>query len=93
MTPRAREIADALLSAIGEVEWLDHEGLIDAVTAVSGSGPAYVFYLVECLAASRGGGSGLPADLALRLARATVEGAGELMARDPRRRPRDCART
>ena len=82
VTPRARAMADALLSAIGKVEWLDHEGLIDAVTAVSGSGPAYVFYLVECLAAA-GAAAGLPADLALRLARATVEGAGELMARDP----------
>ena len=82
VTPRAHAMADALLSAIGKVEWLDHEGLIDAVTAVSGSGPAYVFYLVECLAAA-GVAAGLPADLALRLARATVEGAGELMARDP----------
>ena len=86
VTPRARAIADALLSAIGKVEWLDHEGLIDAVTAVSGSGPAYVFYLVECLAAA-GAAAGLPADLALRLARATVEGAGELMARDPASAP------
>jgi len=86
VTPRARAIAGALLSAIGKVEWLDHEGLIDAVTAVSGSGPAYVFYLVECLAAA-GAAAGLPADLALRLARATVEGAGELMARDPASAP------
>jgi pyrroline-5-carboxylate reductase len=81
VTPPARAMADALLSAVGKVEWLAHEALIDAVTAVSGSGPAYVFYLVECLAAA-GTAAGLPADLALRLARATVEGAGELMARD-----------
>jgi pyrroline-5-carboxylate reductase len=86
VTPRAHAMADRLLSAIGKVEWLDHEGLIDAVTAVSGSGPAYVFYLVECLAAA-GVAAGLPGDLALRLARATVEGAGELMTRDPAAAP------
>jgi pyrroline-5-carboxylate reductase len=60
------------------VEWVDREALIDAVTGVSGSGPAYVFYLVECLAKA-GEAEGLPPDLALRLARATVEGAGELL--------------
>lgn len=75
-----RDMAETLLSAVGSVEWLDHEGLIDAVTAVSGSGPAYVFYLVECLARA-GAAAGLPADLAERLARATVEGAGELLHR------------
>ena len=57
------------------------EGLIDAVTAVSGSGPAYVFLLVECMAAA-GVSAGLPADIAMRLARATVEGSGELLFRD-----------
>ena len=61
----------------GIVEWLPSEDLIDAVTAVSGSGPAYVFHLVECLAEA-GAAAGLPADLAQRLARATVTGAGEL---------------
>ena len=86
VTALARAMADALLSAIGKVEWLDEESLIDAVTAVSGSGPAYVFYLAECLAAA-GSAAGLPADLALRLARATVEGSGELMARDPASAP------
>lgn len=86
LAPQARAIADTLLSAIGKVEWLENEVLIDAVTAVSGSGPAYVFYLVECLAAA-GAAAGLPADLALRLARTTVEGAGELMARDPASAP------
>lgn len=86
VTPPTRARADALLSAVGKVEWLDHEALIDAVTAVSGSGPAYVFYLVECLAAA-GAAAGLPTDLALRLARATVEGAGELMAADPASAP------
>lgn len=82
VTARTRSMADALLSAVGKVEWLDHEGWIDAVTALSGSGPAYVFYLAECLAAA-GAAAGLPADLASRMARATVEGAGELMTRDP----------
>ncbi len=76
-----QELAKALLAAIGGVFWLDDEGLIDAVTAVSGSGPAYVFYLVECMAKA-GEAAGLPADLAKRLARATVEGSGELMHRD-----------
>jgi pyrroline-5-carboxylate reductase len=71
-------MTDALLGSIGKVEWLGDEGLIDAVTAVSGSGPAYVFHLVECLAAA-GAAAGLPADLAGRLARATVEGAGEML--------------
>lgn len=73
-----RLTADALLSSNGIVEWLASEDLIDAVTAVSGSGPAYVFHLVECLAEA-GAAAGLPPDLALRLARATVTGAGELL--------------
>ena len=77
-----RATADALLSAIGMVEWLDDEALIDAVTAVSGSGPAYVFHLVECLAKA-GTEAGLPADVAERLARATIEGAGELLFQSP----------
>lgn len=77
-----RATADALLGSIGKVDWLDDEGLIDAVTAVSGSGPAYVFHLVECLAAA-GKDAGLPADVAERLARATVEGAGELLFQSP----------
>lgn len=77
-----RLMADALLASIGRVEWLEDEGLIDAVTAVSGSGPAYVFHLVECLAAA-GAAAGLPAELAERLARATVEGAGEMLFQSP----------
>jgi pyrroline-5-carboxylate reductase len=68
----------ALLEAVGEVVTLDDEALIDAATAVSGSGPAYVFWLTECLAAA-GRAQGLPDDVAVRLARATVSGAGELM--------------
>jgi pyrroline-5-carboxylate reductase len=71
-------MADALLRSNGIVEWLSSEDLIDAVTAVSGSGPAYVFHLVEALAEA-GAAAGLPPDLALRLARATVSGAGELL--------------
>lgn len=71
-----------LLSAVGEVAWIADEALMDAVTAVSGSGPAYVFYLVECLAAA-GVALGLEPGLAMRLARRTVIGsAGLLEARD-----------
>ncbi len=81
VTPAQRAMADALLTAIGRVEWVANEDLIDAVTAVSGSGPAYVFYLVECMAAA-GVAAGLPEDIAMRLARATVEGSGELLFRD-----------
>ncbi len=69
-----------LLEAVGEVAWIDDESLMDAVTGVSGSGPAYVFLLTECLAAA-GVVAGLPEDLAARLARATVAGSGELMRR------------
>jgi pyrroline-5-carboxylate reductase len=72
------ELARQLLSAVGEVVTVDNEAMIDAVTAVSGSGPAYVFYLTECLAAA-GEKVGLPAGLAMQLARATVAGSGELM--------------
>ncbi|MCZ8259813.1 MAG: pyrroline-5-carboxylate reductase [Beijerinckiaceae bacterium] len=68
----------ALLQTTGRLEWLDHEGDIDSVTALSGSGPAYVFHLVEAMAKA-GEELGLAPDLAMRLARATVEGAGELL--------------
>ena len=71
-------LARSLLEAVGEVVSVDDEAMIDAVTAVSGSGPAYVFYLTECLAAA-GEKVGLPKPLAMQLARATVAGAGELM--------------
>ncbi len=70
------------LGAVGSVERLADEDQIDAVTAISGSGPAYVFLLAEVLAKA-GERLGLPADLAARLGRATVEGAGELMHRQP----------
>jgi pyrroline-5-carboxylate reductase len=75
-----RATADALLRATGAVEWVDDESLMDAVTAVSGSGPAYVFLLAEELARA-GVEAGLPADLATRLARETVAGSGELLHR------------
>jgi pyrroline-5-carboxylate reductase len=73
-----RALALALLSAVGEVVPLEEEALLDAVTAVSGSGPAYVFFLTECLAEA-GRAIGLDEALAVKLARATVAGAGELM--------------
>lgn len=77
-----RALVAALLAAVGEVEWVEKESDIDLVTAVSGSGPAYVFHVVEALAAA-GAAAGLAPDLAARLARATVEGAGELLWQSP----------
>ena len=73
-----RALTDRLLSATGKVAWVDDEGLLDAVTAVSGSGPAYVFLLAEALAEA-GAASGLPRALAVELARETVAGAGALL--------------
>lgn len=73
-------LAHALLSATGPVEWIKNEKLMDAVTAVSGSGPAYVFLLAESLARA-GIAAGLPKPLAEKLARETVSGAGELLRR------------
>jgi pyrroline-5-carboxylate reductase len=75
-----RATADALLRATGSVEWVDKESLMDAVTAVSGSGPAYVFLLAEELARA-GVEAGLPEELATKLARETVAGSGELLHR------------
>jgi pyrroline-5-carboxylate reductase len=75
-----RGLAHKLLAATGLVEWVDDERLLDAVTAVSGSGPAYVFLLAESLARA-GAAVGLPSELAARLARATVAGSGELLHR------------
>ena len=77
-----RQLTHRLLAAIGAVEWVEDDALIDAVTAVSGSGPAYVFLLAESLARA-GHAAGLPAELAARLARATVAGSGELLHRSP----------
>jgi pyrroline-5-carboxylate reductase len=75
-----RAVADALLRATGSVEWISDEALMDAVTAVSGSGPAYVFLLAEELARA-GIEAGLPPDLATKLARETIAGSGELLHR------------
>jgi pyrroline-5-carboxylate reductase len=75
-----RKTAHALLAATGSVEWVEDEGLMDAVTAVSGSGPAYVFLLAEELARA-GVEAGLPTELATKLARETVAGSGELLHR------------
>jgi pyrroline-5-carboxylate reductase len=80
VTPPQRQACDAALRAVGEVLWIDDEALMDAVTAVSGSGPAYVFLFAECLGQA-GIEAGLPPALAERLARATVSGAGALLAR------------
>lgn len=80
VTADQKRRAHALLAASGTVEWIGDEGLMDAVTAVSGSGPAYVFLLAETLARA-GVEAGLPEDLAVRLARETVAGAGELLFR------------
>ena len=80
VSPAQRAVADALLRATGSVEWIDDEGLMDAVTAVSGSGPAYVFLLAEELARA-GVEAGLPPVLATKLARETVSGSGELLHR------------
>ncbi len=81
-TEQHKQSVTELLSAIGDVAWVDDEALIDPVTAVSGSGPAYVFYLVEALAAA-GVAAGLKPELAMQLARATVTGAGELLHQSP----------
>jgi pyrroline-5-carboxylate reductase len=78
VTAEQRALCDELLGAVGEVAWVDDEAQIDAVTAVSGSGPAYVFLLAECLAEA-GVAAGLSEPLAKELARATISGAGELL--------------
>jgi pyrroline-5-carboxylate reductase len=77
-----RALADRLLSATGAVEWTTDEAFMDAVTAVSGSGPAYVFLLAEALTEA-GVAAGLPHELAAKLARETVAGSGELLHRSP----------
>ncbi len=80
VSTRQRKLASDLLAAIGRVEWVSEEELIDPVTALSGSGPAYVFLLAEAMTKA-GIAAGLPAALAARLARETVAGSGELLHR------------
>jgi pyrroline-5-carboxylate reductase len=82
VTSGQKAMAAVLLGTNGIVEWVESEDLIDAVTAVSGSGPAYVFHLVECLAEA-GIAAGLEPDVARRLARETITGAGQLLAASP----------
>ena len=77
VTVDQRQLCDRLLAAIGDSAWVENEALMDVVTAVSGSGPAYVFLLIEALALA-GKAEGLPDDLAWQLASATVAGSGEL---------------
>jgi pyrroline-5-carboxylate reductase len=76
-----RKLAESLLAALGETVWVKREADIDSVTAVSGSGPAYLFLMVEALAAA-GEAEGLPRDVALKLARQTVVGSGALLKAD-----------
>lgn len=77
-TDEQRSKVHSLMEAVGKIEWVDDEKLIDAVTAVSGSGPAYVFHLAECMAEA-GVAAGLPKELAMTMAVQTVSGAGELL--------------
>jgi pyrroline-5-carboxylate reductase len=80
ISKRQRKQASDLLAAIGKVEWVPDEALMDAVTALSGSGPAYIFLLAECMTRA-GVAAGLPPELATRLARETVAGSAELLHR------------
>jgi pyrroline-5-carboxylate reductase len=82
VSPQQRWLVHAILSAVGLVEWIENESPMDAVTALSGSGPAYVFLLAETMAHA-GRAAGLAPALAERLARATVAGSGELLHRSP----------
>lgn len=79
VTQGQRALCDRLLGAVGEAAWVEEEGQLDAVTAVSGGGPAYVFLLAEVLEQAALA-EGLPPDLARRMARATVAGSGALLA-------------
>lgn len=80
--PSHKRVSKVLMAAVGDTAWVDDEAQMDAVTAVSGSGPAYVFLLAEAMAEA-GVKAGLPQDLADQLARATVAGSGALMSADP----------
>ena len=83
LSPADRGLAETLTASLGETLWIADEGLMDAVTALSGSGPAYLFLMAEAMAAA-GRAQGLDADTADRLARATISGAGALLAADQR---------
>jgi pyrroline-5-carboxylate reductase len=82
VSARQKKLAHGLLAAAGEVVWVEQEDFLDPVTAVSGSGPAYVFLLIECLTRAAVD-VGLPTELAERLARATIVGAGALVEKSP----------
>ena len=82
VSEQQRRTCDQLVTAVGKAVWVEHENQLDAVTALSGSGPAYVFLLVEALTAA-GENLGLPTDVAAILARETVTGSGELLHRSP----------
>ncbi|MEO0636789.1 MAG: pyrroline-5-carboxylate reductase [Pseudomonadota bacterium] len=82
MDPEQKRLADTLLSTVGLTVWVEEEAQIDAITALSGSGPAYLFHMVEAMARA-GEALGLDAGTSKTLARATVEGAGELLHRSP----------
>jgi pyrroline-5-carboxylate reductase len=82
VTPAQKTLASQLLRAVGALEWIGDESLLDAVTALSGSGPAYVFLLMDILAKA-GVENGLPHELAIALARQTVIGAATLAERTP----------
>jgi pyrroline-5-carboxylate reductase len=83
LSPNDRVLAETLMASLGETLWIADEGLMDAVTALSGSGPAYLFLMAEAMAAA-GRAQGLDTDTADRLARATIAGAGALLAADKR---------
>jgi pyrroline-5-carboxylate reductase len=82
VTPAQSALCEQLMSAVGDVGWVADEALMDAVTAVSGSGPAYVFLLAEAMAQA-GVNAGLDPELSMQLARATIAGSGELMRQSP----------
>lgn len=78
---KQKAVSETLMSALGEIAWVSNENLMDSLTAVSGSGPAYVFYLTETLAAA-GVSAGLEEALAMRLARTAIIGAAELLSQN-----------
>ena len=86
ITPEQRQMAMSLLSPVGEVVWVDNEDLLDGVTALSGSGPAYVFLMIEAMAQA-GEQLGLTPDMAMKLARQTVIGAAALTKAEPQNSP------